>query len=134
MIIIGEKINATRKSISAAISAKDEGHIITTAKDPVAAGADYIDLNGGDPNPEIEVSNMEWLVKLVQDSVDVPLCLDSSNVKAIEAGLALVKAKPIVNSITLETERLESFLPVLATIHSCSARTCLLYTSPSPRD
>jgi len=118
VIIIGEKINATRKSIAEAISARDEGHIIATAREQVAAGADYIDLNGGDPNPETEVANMEWLVKLVQDNVDVPICLDSSNVKAIEAGLALASSKPIVNSVTLEPERLESFLPVLSE-HEC---------------
>jgi len=132
MIIIGEKINATRKPIAAAISAKDEEHIITTAKDQVAAGADYIDLNGGDPNPETEAANMEWLVKLVQDNVDVPLCLDSSNIKAIERGLALVKSKPIVNSITLETERLESFLPVLAE-HECMVIGLCLSDDGMPR-
>ncbi|MCK4625907.1 MAG: dihydropteroate synthase [Phycisphaerae bacterium] len=113
MIIIGEKINATRKSIAAAISARDEQHIIATAIEQVAAGANYIDLNGGDPKAEMEVANMEWLVKLVQSNTDMPLCLDSANIDAIKAGLAAAEKKPIVNSVSLETERLEAFLPVL---------------------
>ena len=118
MIIIGEKINATRKSIAAAISARDEQHIIATAVEQVAAGANYIDLNGGDPKAEAEIANMEWLVKLIQSNIDVPLCLDSANIDAVKAGLALAEKKPIVNSVSLETERLEAFLPVLAE-HEC---------------
>ncbi len=118
MIIIGEKINATRKSIAAAVAGRDEQYIIATAVEQVAAGANYIDLNGGDPKAGAEVANMEWLVKLVQENVDVPLCLDSANIDAIKAGLALVKKKPIVNSVSLETERMEAFLPILAE-HKC---------------
>jgi 5-methyltetrahydrofolate--homocysteine methyltransferase len=118
MIIIGEKINATRKAIAAAIAARDEGHIIGVAREQVAAGADYLDLNGGDPRPSAEVANMEWLVRLVQSHLDVPLCLDSANPQAVEAGLSLAKAKCIVNSISLEKERLERFLPILSQ-HRC---------------
>ena len=118
MIIIGEKINATRKSIAAAVADRDERHIIATAVEQVAAGANYIDLNGGDPKAEAEIANMEWLVKLVQANIDVPLCLDSANIDAIKAGLALANKKPIVNSVSLETERMETFLPVLAE-HKC---------------
>ncbi|KPK82912.1 MAG: hypothetical protein AMJ81_08875 [Phycisphaerae bacterium SM23_33] len=120
MIIIGEKINATRKSIAAAIQARDGEHIIQVAREQVAAGADYLDLNGGSPQPQAEVENMKWLVELVQAHVEVPLCIDSANPAAIEAGLSLAKAKPIVNSVSLEPGRLESLLPIL------SARECMV--------
>lgn len=118
MIVIGEKINATRKSIAAAIAARDEEFIVKTALDQVAAGATYLDINGGDPRPEVEVQNMEWLVKLVQGRTDVPLCIDSASPQAVEVGLSLAKAKPIVNSISLEKDRLEALLPVVKK-HSC---------------
>lgn len=114
MIIIGEKINATRKSIAAAIAARDGEHILQVAAEQVAAGADYLDLNGGSPQPQAEVENMKWLVELVQARVDVPLCIDSANPQAIEAGLSLARAKPIVNSVTLEAGRLESLMSVVA--------------------
>ena len=118
MIIIGERINATRKTIAAAIAARDEQHIVKVATEQVAAGASYLDINGGDPRQGAEVANMEWLVNLVQANTSVPLCLDSADPEAIEKGLSLVKAKPIVNSVSLEKERLEKFLPVLKR-HEC---------------
>ncbi len=119
MIIIGEKINATRKAIAAAIGARDEQHILKTAREQIEAGANYLDLNGGDPKPGGEEANMQWLVTLVQANFpDVPLCLDSANPKAMEVGLKLAKLKPIVNSVSLEKERLELFLPILSR-HEC---------------
>lgn len=118
MIIIGEKINATRKAIAPAIATRDEQYIIKTALEQVAAGATYLDLNGGDPRPDAEVKNMEWLVGLVQKHTDVPLCLDSANPQALEVGLSLAKSKPIVNSVSLEKDRLEALLPVVRK-HPC---------------
>jgi 5-methyltetrahydrofolate--homocysteine methyltransferase len=119
MIIIGEKINATRKAIAAAIAARDEQLILKTAREQVDAGANYLDINGGDPKPGAEVANMEWLVNLVQAHLDVPLCIDSADPQAMEKGLSLAKAKPIVNSISLEKERLEAFIPIIKR-HACS--------------
>ena len=83
MIVIGEKINATRKAVAVAIQARDEDYIISTAAAQVEAGADYLDVNGGDPTAEVEVANMEWLVKLVQANADVPLCIDSASPQAM---------------------------------------------------
>ena len=65
-----------------------------------------------------EIANMEWLVNLVQGHTDAPLCIDSANPKAIAKGLALVKQKPIVNSVSLEAERLREFLPIVQA-HEC---------------
>jgi len=69
MIIIGEKINATRKTIAAALEARDESAIIQTAREQVAAGAHYLDINGGDPREGMEVKNMAWLIDVVQAAV-----------------------------------------------------------------
>ncbi len=118
MIIIGERINATRKPVAAAINARDERRIIKLACEQVAAGADYLDVNGGDPKADQEVANIEWLVDLVQAHTEAPLCIDSANARAVEAALASVRRKPIVNSVSLEKERLASFLP-LVSAHEC---------------
>jgi cobalamin-dependent methionine synthase I len=125
MIIIGEKINATRKAIAAAIAARDSKQILDVAGEQVKAGANYLDLNGGNPKPEAEVANMKWLVELVQANLDVPLCIDSANPDAIKLGLSLAKAKPIVNSISLEKERLEKFLPILGSAPCMVVALCM---------
>lgn len=123
MIIIGEKINATRKKVGAAIEAKDRDHIVELAMQQVEAGASYLDVNGGHPTREIEV--LEWLVDIVQDTTDTPICLDSSNKEAIIAGLKKVKAKPLINSISLEKERLEQYLPIIRD-HDCGVIALLM--------
>jgi 5-methyltetrahydrofolate--homocysteine methyltransferase len=116
MIIIGEKINATRKTVAAALADRDEQFIIDTAVAQGRAGADYIDLNGGDPREGQEAANMEWLVKLVQANTDVPVAIDSANPEAMDVGLSLVTegVKPILNSISLETDNLDERLAILA--------------------
>ena len=113
MIIIGELINASRKPIAAAIDAKDADTIKKIAADQKAAGAGYIDVNAGvyiDDEPEY----LTWLVKNVQEVVDAPCSIDSPNPKAIEAALAVHKGTPLINSISLEKERCDSLLPILA--------------------
>lgn len=114
MIIIGEKINATRKAIAAALAAKDAAHIIKTAQEQAAAGAAYIDVNGGDPREGQEERNMAWLVDLVQDNCDSALAIDSANPQAVRTGLKMARKKPILNSISLESERLEKMLPIVS--------------------
>jgi 5-methyltetrahydrofolate corrinoid/iron sulfur protein methyltransferase len=114
MIIIGEKINATRKAIAAALANQDSQFIIKTAQEQVAAGAQYIDVNGGDPREGQEARNMAWLIDLVQANTDAGLAVDSANPDALRVGLKMAKKKPILNSISLETERLAKMLPILA--------------------
>ena len=118
MIVIGEKINATRKAVVAALAERDARHIIQLVDEQVAAGADYLDLNGGAPRQEEELKNMQWLVELVQEHTDVPLCIDSADADAAEVGLTAAAGKPILNSISLESERLERFLPIIRR-HEC---------------
>ena len=110
MIIIGEKINSTRKSIKEAIANKDKKFLQKLAADQAAAGADYIDVNTG-AFPEEEVELMTWLVDVVQEVVQIPLSIDSVNPAALAAGLKAHKnGKAIINSITAESEKFQHVL------------------------
>ena len=131
MIIIGEKINATRKAIAAALQDRDEQHIVKTAQEQVAAGAQYIDVNGGDPRPGQEAKNMAWLVGLVQGNTDAAVCVDSADPEAVRVGLKLAKKKPILNSVSLETERLGKMLPIVGEF-DCSVVALLMSDSGTP--
>jgi len=112
MIIIGERINATRKGVGEAIEKKDSKFIQQEALNQVNAGANFLDINCG-TSVSKEVSNMEWLVNTVQEVVDVPLVIDSPNPSALECGLKLCKKKAMVNSITGEKERIKNILPLV---------------------
>jgi len=111
MIIIGEKINGTRKAVGAAIREKDAEFIKKLAQDQVAAGSTYLDVNAGTA-PEREPDDIAWLVNTIQEVTDIPLCLDSANPKALKAGLELVKITPIINSVSGEKQRIEGVLPL----------------------
>lgn len=113
MIIIGEKINGTLKKTAAAIQSKDEEFITNLAVKQVASGADYIDVNAGTGGGD-ETEDLLWLIEIVQGSVDVPLCLDSANPKALKAGMEAAAQVPMVNSISGEASRLEGILPLVA--------------------
>jgi 5-methyltetrahydrofolate corrinoid/iron sulfur protein methyltransferase len=113
MIIIGELINASRKTIKAAIEAKDAAAIQQVARDQAAAGADYIDVNAGifvGKEPEY----LTWLVETVQQVVDKPCAIDSPDPAAIAAALTVHRGTPMINSISLEKERYEKVLPIIA--------------------
>ena len=113
MIIVGELINASRKAIGAAIEAGDAGYIQKAAADQDQAGAAYIDANAGIFVGD-EARYMKWLVENIQSVSDKPIALDSPDPRVIEAGLALCKAVPMLNSISLEKDRWEKLLPVVA--------------------
>jgi 5-methyltetrahydrofolate--homocysteine methyltransferase len=118
MIVIGEKINATRKAVAGALARRDAGYVARLATEQVAAGADYLDLNGGDPDPRRETDNLLWLAEVVQSSTDAPLCIDSANPAAVRAVLGKARHKPIVNSVSLERGRLDSLLGIVGE-HEC---------------
>ncbi len=113
MIIIGEKINATRKAVAAALQARDEAAIIKTAKDQLDAGATYVDINGGDPREGMEEKNVAWLADLVQNHTDAALAIDTAHPVAMRRGLAMARKRPILNSISLEKDRMEAMLPIV---------------------
>ncbi|MDR3038713.1 MAG: methyltetrahydrofolate cobalamin methyltransferase [Candidatus Adiutrix sp.] len=113
MIIVGELINASRKAVGAAIEAGDAEYIKQVATDQDQAGATYIDANAGIFVGE-EGKYMKWLVELIQSVSEKPIALDSPDPKVIEDGLALCKTTPMLNSISLEKDRWEKLLPVVA--------------------
>lgn len=108
---IGERINSSRKTIAQALEKKDEAFIRQEARLQKKAGALMLDVNCAF-NSKNEVSDMEWLVKIVQEETGLSLSIDSPNTKVIEAGLRLHKGKAIINSITLEKEKAKAVLPL----------------------
>ncbi|MDR1253201.1 MAG: dihydropteroate synthase [Treponema sp.] len=100
-ITIGERIHCISPVIRAAMEARDPAPILKRAKEQLEAGAVYLDLNIG-PAEKDGPDLMKWAVKLLQEHFDnVPLCLDTANKQAIEAGISVynrAKGKPIVNS------------------------------------
>lgn len=112
MIIIGEKINGTRKEIGAAIENRDSRLIKHLAREQIDAGADYLDLNAG-THPAQEPADMAWLVTTVQEELpEVKLCLDSTNPKALSAGIEIARRLPMINSLSGEKDRVAGVLPL----------------------
>ncbi len=113
-VIIGERINPTGRSKLA--EEMRNGNFETVVADAIAqveAGAQMLDVNAGIPLAD-EPAILAEAIQLVQSVTDVPLCIDSSIVEALEAGLGVYQGKALVNSVTGEEERLESVLPLIA--------------------
>jgi len=114
MKIIGENLNVIKKEIGQAFKDRNPEPIQRMAKAEAAAGVDWIDINLGPARkggPEL----MEWVVKTVQEVVtDIPLALDTSNIEAIEAGLAVHKGTALVNSVMARPERYTAMIPMVA--------------------
>jgi len=113
-VIIGERINPTgRKRLAAEMAAGNFDRVRADAMAQAAAGAHLLDVNAGIPLAD-EPAILAEAIRVVQAVVDVPLCIDSSIVKALEAGLSAYQGKALVNSVTGEEERLEAVLPLVA--------------------
>lgn len=128
MIIVGEKVNTSRKSISEAVEKRDAHAIVAAARAQAEAGANYIDVNAG-TFLERETECLCWLVETIQKEMDIPLCLDSPSPAALSEAMKHHEGEPMVNSISLERERFESMLPVV-TARPCSiVALCMSQTS-----
>jgi 5-methyltetrahydrofolate--homocysteine methyltransferase len=111
--IVGERINPTgRKIFQEQLRRGDLSRIEVDVADQVAGGAMMLDVNMGAPLAD-EAELMVAAVKLIQGLCDLPLCLDSSIVEVLEAGLATYQGKALVNSVTAEDERLDAILPLV---------------------
>ncbi len=112
--IIGERINPTgRKTFAQELRDGDLSTVTVDALAQVAAGADMLDVNAGIPlvdEPEL----LKSMLRTVQDAVDAPICIDSSVIEALEAGLSVYEGRALVNSVTAEDERLQEILPLVA--------------------
>ncbi|WP_425058240.1 5-methyltetrahydrofolate:corrinoid/iron-sulfur protein co-methyltransferase [Sporomusa carbonis] len=125
MIIIGEKINSTKKSIAKAVIARDAAHIQEEAIKQLQGGATMLDANCGTLDAADEPEAMEWLVQTIQAVVDLPLCIDSPNPAALARGLAVHKGKPLINSISGETERFKHVLPLVKQYQASVVALCM---------
>lgn len=113
-VMIGERINPTgRKLLAEEMKAGDFSRVEADALAQVVAGAHMLDINAGIPLAD-EPAMLARAIQLVQSVTDVPLSIDSSIIEALEAGLAVYKGKPLVNSVTGEEEVMERVLPLVA--------------------
>ncbi len=113
MKIVGELINASRATVRQAIEARDEQTIKTIALNQANAGVDFIDVNAG-VFRQSEPEHLAWLVQTVQTAVNKPCCIDSPDPSAIEEALKVHRGEAMINSISLETDRYENLLPMIA--------------------
>jgi 5-methyltetrahydrofolate--homocysteine methyltransferase len=112
--IIGERINPTgRKIFQEQLRAGDLSRVETDVAQQVAGGAMVLDINMGAPLAD-EAALMDRAVRLVQDLCDLPLCIDSSVIEALDAGLSAYQGKALVNSVTAEDDRMAEILPLVA--------------------
>ena len=114
-VIIGERINPTGRSIlTAEMKAGVMDRVRADAMLQVQAGASVIDVNAGIPGadePELLVAAIMAVIEVT----DAPLCIDSSSIEALEAGLRVYRGKALVNSVNAEAERMERILPLVKT-------------------
>ena len=110
---IGERIQIINMNVRAAIEGRDKAVIQDLAKKQVECGAKILDLNIG-PQKKAGPEVMDWLVNTVQEVVDVPLSLDTTNAEAIQVGLKLCKQKPIINSTNADPARMSVLFPLAA--------------------
>ncbi len=124
-VIIGERINPTgRKVFSAELQAGDLSRVPRDAQAQVTAGAQVLDVNVGAAG----VDEVEWLpraVQMVQETVDVPVCIDSPNAVALAASLKVSKGRALVNSVSGETAKLNALLPVVAEYGAMVIALCM---------
>lgn len=111
--MVGERINGQFPQVARAIDARDAKFIQRLALEQVNAGAHLLDINTG-PGREDAAEAMAWLVRTVQDVVDVRLSIDTPSLKVQQAGLALCRKEPMINSTTAEAKRMEKFMPLAA--------------------
>jgi cobalamin-dependent methionine synthase I len=134
VLIVGERLNTTRKSVAAMVEARDGAAVRREAFRQIEAGAHYVDVNAGTfrtREPEL----LRWMVESAQaevesgrgaeESAPIPLCIDSPNPVAIRAALEVHQGQAMVNSITGEAERLSRLLPVIRDHGSAVVALCL---------
>src|SRR4030043_182023 len=134
MLLIGENLNVINRVIGKAFKEKDPGPIAEEAKRQKEKNVDWVDINLGPARkggPEL----MQFVVKTVQEAIGdtPPLCLDTSNIEAMEAGLAAHKGKAIINSIMARPERYEKMIP-LAVKHKANMIALMWGPEGLPRD
>ena len=133
MIIIGEKINGSIPSAGKAIAARDEAWIRNLAKIQSEANADYIDCCASVNEGELET--MEWLIGLIQDECDTPICIDSPDPQVCVDAMKFCKKTGIINSVSLEGNKTDIVFPAIKdTKWGCVALLCDDHGIPKTAD
>lgn len=125
MLVIGERINSTRKTIGEAVKAHDTDFIRREAVAQAEAGAHYLDCNGAVVGVEAEPETLVWLVETCQEATGLPCAIDSPNPGALEAALKAHKGQAFVNSITAEREKFARVLPLVRDYKAKVVALCL---------
>ena len=124
-VIIGERINPTgRKVFSAELRVGDLRRIPQDALAQVEAGAAMLDVNVGVAGVD-EVRLLPEAVRMVQETVDVPVSIDSPNPEALAAALQVCQGRPLINSVTGEADRLAKVLPIVAQYRAVVIGLCM---------
>ncbi|MDR1251882.1 MAG: methyltetrahydrofolate cobalamin methyltransferase [Treponema sp.] len=113
MIIIGEKLNGSIPSMAKAISEKNEAYIRDLAKKQTEAGAHFLDVCASVPEEE-ELEILQWLISLVQDVTDTPICIDSPSAKVCAEAIRLCKKPGLINSVSGESNKIELIFPAIS--------------------
>lgn len=124
MIIIGEKLNGSIPSVAKAIAEKDADLIRERARKQAEAGATFLDVCASVEEAE-EVETLKWMIDLVQEVTDTPICVDSPSARSCVAAIPFCKRPGLVNSVSLEGDKIDTIFPVIAdTDWECVALLC----------
>jgi 5-methyltetrahydrofolate--homocysteine methyltransferase len=113
MIIIGEKLNGAIPAVAAAITGRDADSIRNLAIRQKEAGAQYLDVCAGTA-PELERETLRWMLEIVQEAVDTPICIDSPDPEVLCDILPLIKRPGIVNSVSGESGKCDRIYPLIS--------------------
>lgn len=123
MIVIGEKINGSIPSVAKAISERNEEWIRNLARIQAEAGADFIDVCASVKDDEVET--LHWLIDLVQEVTEVPICIDSPDAEVCVSAMKYCKKPGLINSVSMEGRKADIIFPAIAgTSWQCVALLC----------
>ena len=124
MIIIGEKLNGSIPSVAKAIAERDADLIRERARMQAEAGATFLDVCAS-VEEAVEVETLKWMIDLVQEVTDTPICVDSPSARSCGAAIPLCKRPGLINSVSLEGDKIDTIFPVIAdTDWECVALLC----------
>ena len=112
MIIIGEKLNGSIPSVAKAIAEKNEGYIREMAEKQSTAGANFLDVCASVPEAE-ELGILKWMIDLVQDVTDTPICIDSPSAKICAEAIQFCKKPGLINSVSGEGSKINTVFPAI---------------------
>ncbi len=124
MILIGEKINGSIPSVKRAIEEKDGKKIQQLAKEQAEAGASFIDCCAS-VEEQIEVKTLQWMIQMIQEATDVPVCIDSPSARVCVDSMEFCDSPGLINSVSMEGDKIDVVFPAIeGTDWSCVALLC----------